>query len=490
MKATTRLIIAIAATLLSAACGSKPKGATQADSLPPIFPDYIGVTVPAGIAPLNFNAIGSDVERVYVVAKGKKDGQMTASGAWADFDEDEWHKLTEQNKGSYMTLTVSFKRAAGWTTYRDFKIFVSRYTLDDYGLTYRRIAPGYEVYSKMGLYQRCLSNFNEEAIFENTAVPGSCVNCHTPNRANPEQFVFHIRGSHGGTLIQKHGAMEILQGKNKQLGGSLVYPYWHPDGRFCAFSTNKTHQSFHVVKNERIEVFDQSSDVFVYDTDKHEALTDPRLMTKTHFETYPAFSPDGRWLYYCTAKAEPIPDRYKEIRYDLCRIGFDAKTGRFAETVDTVFRASRSGKSLTFPRPSYDGRFMMFTLSDYGCFPIWHKEADLWLLDMKTGEARPLAEANSADTEAFHNWSSGSRWFVFSSRRGNGLYTRLYLACIGDDGRATKPFLLPQRNPWEYYDGSLYSFNVPDFTHTRVSFDARRAARIIAADKRESWNIK
>jgi len=489
MEHVRTYIVTALAALLCVACGSKPKDVTQVDSLPSIFPDYIGVTVPAGIAPLNFNAIGDDVECVHVVVKGKKGGQMTASGAWADFDEDAWHKITEENRGSYMTLTVSFKRAGRWIQYRSFNIYVSRYALDDYGLTYRRIAPGYEVYGKMGLYQRCLSGFNEEPIMESTFVPGACVNCHTPNRTNPEQFVFHIRGSHGGTLIQKNGSMEVLQGKNKQLGGSLVYPYWHPGGRFCAFSTNDTHQSFHVVKDERIEVFDNSSDVFVYDTDKHVVLTDPRLMTKTHFETYPAFSPDGRWLYYCTAKQEP-PVRYKEIRYDLCRVGFDPSTGRYGEKVDTLFHASINGKSLTFPRPSYDGRFLMFTLSDYGCFPIWHKEADLWLLDMRTSKARPLVEANSTDTEAFHNWSSGSRWYVFSSRRGNGLYTRLYLACIGDDGRSTKPFLLPQRNPWEYYDGSVYSFNVPDFTHTRVSFDARQAAKVVSSDERKSWNIK
>ena len=47
------------------------------------------------------------------------------------------------------------------------------------GVTYRRIAPGYEVYGKLGIYQRNLSNFEETAILENTAAPGACLNCHT-----------------------------------------------------------------------------------------------------------------------------------------------------------------------------------------------------------------------------------------------------------------------------------------------------------------------
>ena len=40
---------------------------------------------------------------------------------------------------------------------------------------------GYEVYGKLGIYQRNLSNFEETAILENTAAPGACLNCHTAN---------------------------------------------------------------------------------------------------------------------------------------------------------------------------------------------------------------------------------------------------------------------------------------------------------------------
>ena len=87
----------------------------------------------------------------------------------------------------------------------------------------------------------------------------------------------------------------------------------------------------------------------------------------------------------------------------------------------------------------------MFTLSDYGNFSIWHKEANLWLLDLTSGDLRELSEVNSDDTESFHNWSSNSRWFVFSSRRGDGLYTRLYLASMDENGKISKPFSFPRK---------------------------------------------
>ena len=132
----------------------------------------------------------------------------------------------------------------------------------------------------------------------------------------------------------------------------------------------------------------------------------------------------------------------------------------------------------------------MFTLADYGCFPIWHNEADNYILNLQTGEAKPLTEANSPQTDSWHNWNVNSHWFVFTSRRGNGLYTRLYLAHIDDNGNVSKPFLLPQRNPAEYYDALIDSYNTPDFSARKVEFDARSAAHEISSDVRIATNVK
>ena len=340
-----------------------PTNPIQANQLPKIYPDYIGITVPATIAPLNFNVEDIDAESVNVVVEGSKIGELQSEGDYANFDIDEWHHLLAQNRGGDLKVTVYVEKKGNWTQYKDFDIHVSPYALDDWGLTYRRIAPGYEVYGKLGIYQRNLSNFEETAILENTAAPGACLNCHTANRTNPDQFTFHVRGDHGATLVSQNGKREWLKAKNDSLKGSMVYPYWHPSGKYCAYSTNTTHQSFHAVKDERIEVFDQASDVFVYQPATHELILDSLLMTKDHYETYPVFSPDGKTLYFCSSTAEPIPSGYKDIKYNICKIGFDAATGKFGNQVDTIFNARELGKSATHPRPSYDGRYIMFTTS-------------------------------------------------------------------------------------------------------------------------------
>jgi len=473
-----------------AACTARPKDAVKADQQPDIYPDYIGVTIPVGIAPLNFTMSDDGFTSIYVEVTGDKGGHLQASGTYADFDIDAWHEIVSQNKGSRLMLTVSAEKDGKWTEYKPFTIYVSNEALDAWGLTYRRIAPSYEIYSHMGLYQRDLSNFDEEALIENTQVAGMCVNCHTANRTNPDQYVYHIRGDHGATFVHHDHTDEYLQAKNEVLGGSMVYPYWHPSGRYCAFSTNSTSQMFHTARKNRIEVYDSESDVFVYDVEQRTLLNDSLTMRKEWAENCPAFSPDGRWLYYITAVRQDYPTDYDKERYDLCRVSFDAQTGKLGDTVDTLIQVSRNGKSATWPRPSYDGRYLMYTLADYGYFTVWHPEADLWLLDLSTMETRPMNEVNSNRAESFHNWSADSHWFLFTSRRENGLYTQVYLSSIDSNGQATKPFLLPQQNPKKYYRQSFYSFNTPDFASRPIERDRRQSGIDIESDQRVSTTVK
>lgn len=479
----------VALVFLLAACADRPENATKVDRLPKMFPNYIGTTIPAEIAPLNFNMVGA-CDRVDVTVKGSKGGEMHVNGDYADFNIDDWHALTEQNRGGSLVFTVCIKKDGQWTEYKPFKVNVSKDALGEWGLTYRLIPPGYEVYGKLGIYQRDLSTFDQQTIIENTAVPGACLNCHTSNRTDPRQFTFHIRGEHGATLIQQNGKMELLKAKNDSIHGSMVYPYWHPQGKLIAYSTNTTHQSFHAIRSERIEVFDQASDILIYDPARHELILNPDVMTKDHYENYPVFSPDGRTLYFVSSQAWDIPAHYKDIKYNLCRVAFDPTTGKTVGKVDTIFNARQMGKSANHPRPSYDGKYILFTMSDYGCFPIWHKEADQWLFDLRTMKARPLTEINSPNTDSYHNWSNNSHWIVFTSRRANGYYTTLYLAHVNAKGTMDRPFLLPQRNPWHYYDTTVNSFNTPDFTNAPVDLDMRQAARAIESENRVPTKVR
>jgi len=466
------VLLLTAMVLWLSGCSSVPSDVQQSERLPDIYPDYIGVTIPASIAPLNFAMSDDSVTTIDVVVTGKNGNVLHENGECTDFDIDEWHQLLADNRSSDLTVTVCAEKDGSWTAYRPFVIHVSGIPLEEWGVTYRRIAPSYKIYSHMGIYQRCLSTFEETALVDNRQMQGNCVNCHTANATNPDQYVFHVRGEHGATAIVKKGKLELLPSRNDSLGGSMVYPSWHPGGRYCAFSTNKTSQMFHT-RNvaKRIEVYDSQSDVFVYDTETRQILHDSLTMKKYWAENCPAFSPDGRWLYFTTARRQLYPTDYDQERYSLCRVSFDARTGRLGTQVDTLINSRLTGKSVTWPRLSYDGRYLMYTQTDYGYFSIWHPEADLWLYDLRTDDIRPMDEVNSPRAESLHSWSRNSKWFLFTSRQEDGLYTRLYLAAIDETGLATKPFLLPQRHPKRYYRGLMYSYNTTDFTLKPINLD-------------------
>ena len=57
-------LVAIAIGLAS--CTPSVQNPQRMSQLPKIYPDYIGVTIPAGIAPLNFNMRGEAVDVVDV----------------------------------------------------------------------------------------------------------------------------------------------------------------------------------------------------------------------------------------------------------------------------------------------------------------------------------------------------------------------------------------------------------------------------------------
>ena len=473
------------------ACTETVSDATQENILPQIYPDYTGVTIPVNIAPLCFNMADETALRIDAVVTDSHGGSLHAQGEESvDFDLDEWHGLLAQNRGDSLSVVVSAKYEDGWHTYKPFSIYVSPDSID-YGLCYRLIEPGYEVWSKMGIYERDLSSFEERPLIENTQFEG-CVNCHSFNRADPKDMSLHIRGPHGATLLrQDYGPVTAYNTRTDHTLGLCVYPYWHPSGRYIAYSTNTTNQLFHSAGKNRVEVFDTASDLQVYDVEKNELLLSPLLKQDSVYETYPVFSADGRSLYFCAARALPEGSHQLDsIRYSLCRIDFDPATGTFGDQIETVVDAVSQQKSVSFPRPSYDGRFLCYTLSDYGQFSIWHHEADLWLLDLATGESLPMDGANSKDTESFHNWSTNSRWLVVSSRRDDGLFTRPYFCHVDKDGNVTKAFMLPQRNPRQFYRGRFMSFNVPDFITGPTHFDSRQATQAINNEYRKDFGVR
>ncbi len=471
------------------ACSAQVKDAKQIDRLPPIYPDYIGVTIPADIAPLSFNFSDESISRMDVVVKGSRGGEMHVSGAYADFNIAKWHALTEQNRGDSLIVVVSVKKDGQWYEYRPFSIYVSPYSLDDYGVTYRRIAPGYEAGGNIGIYQRDIHTYKESPILTEYSTPTHCMNCHSANRCNPQEFTIQLRGEHGATILQRDGQQTYLNTKTDSTRAACSYTYWHPTGNYIAFSTNAVYQAFFVGRFKPKEVYHTFSNIVLLDTRTNELLLDPRLNTND-LEIWPAFAADGKTLYYSTSKDCRMPDDYLDVKCSLCAIPFDEATGTFGEQVDTLLNGPQDDYSYILARPSYDGRWLMYTRCSRSNFAVEQRDADLWMMDLQTGDVKELTILNSDFSDGYHNWSTNSHWVVFASKRGDAVYGQLYIASIDDEGNATKPFLLPQRNPRKYYLYTFDAFNAPDFTSTRVDFDIHEARKQIFSDERQEVTIK
>jgi len=455
----------------------------KSDTLPGIFPDYINVTIPPNIAPLNFKFLDETKDSRLILRSGEKEVEVKGIQGSFHINPSDWQKMLETAKGNAIEATVCKKTDNGWMSYAPFLWHVAEEPIDPY-IAYRLIPPGYTLWKEMGIYQREVGTFKESAIIENKMTGNNCMNCHSFCMQDPQKMLFHMRQTYPGTYLINGDKIEKLNTKTDQTISALVYPSWHPSGKFIAFTVNDTKQAFHMNDPNRIEVFDLASDAVVYDIEKHELVTAPELFSPNRYENFPTFSPDGRTLYFCTADVQDLPTDFKQVKYSLCSISFDPDSSTFGNAVDTLFNAIAEDKSVSFPRVSPDGKYLLYTLSSYGNFSIWHKDADLYMVNLETKEHYPLKEANSNDVESYHSWSSNSRWIVFSSRRIDGLYTRPYFAYIDENGQAHKAFLMPQEDT-DFYHGFMKSYNIPEFITGKVDYPVHA---IVDAAKNEKGN--
>ena len=448
------------------ACTPKPHDVKQSDMVSDIYPDYKDVTIPVNIAPLNFLVRGAEAVEV-------KAGDVTVNskGGSVEFGMREWRRLLE----TYDTIAVQVTALKGgqWTAYKPFRWYVVGDSIDSY-LTYRLIEPDFSMYSRLQIKQRCVESFDEYALSDYNLVGDRCMNCHTANRSNPRQSMMYVRGEGGGAILNQNGKLRKLNIKTPDMVANSTYFGFSPSGRYVVFSANHVLNALHTKPTSRLEVYDVQSDIYAADLVNNKIIRSPLLNAPEWYETFPAFTPNGKYVYYCTAPKVELPQEYKKLKYALVRIPFDETTGTFGTQVDTVF----TGRSVCHPRVSPDGERLLFSVQDYGTFPIWHKEADLWMMNLKTGEIDTLKVVNSDKSDTYHSWSSNSRWFVFASKRDDGLYGKPYFCYVDRNGRAHKPFCLPQEDP-TFYDDFLKSFNAPELVNGRIPFDAVDVADVM-----------
>lgn len=482
----TKYLFMIITACMALLYGCKPmvENTTQVATLPKMYPDYTEVTIPKNIAPLNF-LLRDQPEAIAVRINGADFDAW--DGSKATFDIKQWRDLLTTNAGKTLNVEVSAQYDGAWKTFKAFHWYVANDTID-HTLTYRLIEPDYEIWNHVTIEQRDITSFETSPIANHEMQENRCMNCHAFSNQDPDLSMVYVRGKDGGAILNDHGTLRKLNIKahndRDSMVSSSVYYGFSPSGRYITFSTNVIIPAFHARANKRLEVYDKASDVYVADLKNNIIYHSPLLADSAHLETFPTFSPDGKYVYYCVADANGLlTDNLKGLQYSLVRIPFNEKTGCIGNKVDTLFHAgtgkdATEKRSVCHPRISPDGRYIVYTVASYGTFPIWHPEADLQLMDLATGRIDSMAMANSDKSDTYHSWSSNSRWLIFASKRGDGVYGKPYFCYIDRNGHAHKPFVLPQADP-SFYDNNLKSFNVPELGRGSVPFDPIDVERVM-----------
>ena len=491
-------LLAVAMLLLTSCAGHPdvPASSKAAKCLPAIFPDYCNVTIPCNIAPLNF-MLPADEYEACVARITTPDGkqQTYGDGVKVQIPESEWHDMLNASKGKSLKVEVWGQKEDEWLSFNPFEIQVAEEPIDEY-VSYRLIEPSYVAWTYMEIAQRNLTSFEETQIFNNEITmndrpKGQCINCHSYQNYKTDNMLFHVRLSNSGTVIVNDGKVSRVNLKRDYTISGGVYPSWHPTAKLVAFSTNLTRQAFHTAHPNKIEVYDLASDMILYDVEKDSVQVVSN--DSTLLEIYPTWSPDGKYLYY--GKSVPLPEEmngmdirttFAKIQYNLVRRSFDLETHRFGEE-ELVYDAASDDKSVTLPRLSPDGRYLLFAIGQYGCFHSRHHDGDIVCIPMdkyngtpltaETASALDLTSVNSKDySDSYPSWSSNGHWIMIASRRDDDNYSRVYFAYF-NNGKVGKAFLMPQEDP-EYHTFLLKSYNRPEFMVEPVKISVAEFAKV------------
>ena len=452
-------------------------------------PDYCGTVVPPNIAPLNF--LVREAGSHYCVKIYSKQGEpieVFSRSSKIVIPEAPWHKLLNLNRGQELYLDVFVKTENNqWVRFHTITNRIANENIDGY-LVYRKIYPSHNIWGKMGIYQRNLQNYDESIVLDNRYYGYGCLNCHTFCGNRPNRMLIDIRDERYGssTLLVEDGAAN-------KIGAKFGFCSWHPSGRLAVCSINKFKQCFHFARDEVRDVVELDSALVYYLVDSKAVKTSPKFSRKERLETYPCWSPDGRYLYFCSApmlwsdRDKMPPEHYDEVKYDLVRVSYDLESNTWGE-LETILSAKDTGLSIIQPRISPDGRWLLFCMCKYGTWTVYQASSDLYMLNLKAAEEtgqykyRRL-DINSNQSESWHSWSANSRWIAFSSKRRDGVFTRSYISYVDQTGKVHKPILLPQRNP-TFYDSCLKTYTFPELIIESIKITGEKLGRVVRGSRK------
>ncbi|MBD3344706.1 MAG: hypothetical protein GF401_06555 [Chitinivibrionales bacterium] len=471
-------------------CSDPVDRSRKTGAAPHIMPDYTDITIPPNIAPLNFTVKEPGTNFMILFSSQKGEGfTIKSTDNKISVPEKKWHSFLKKNKGNDFAVTVYAKDTI-WKQYTPITNHIAQEPIDRY-LAYRKLKPAYHRSGTLILSQRNLESFSVTRLLHNDSLEkgAGCMNCHTFLNNNPDKMSLHIRGAYAGTMLLNNDSLFKVDTRTERNKRPGAFASWHPSGSMLAFSINSVRQLCHTARQEVREAFDVDSDIFLYFIDNKTALSPPLLRQPDRLETFPAWSSDGKWLYFSSAPKlwddfgddeREIVDYVEKVQYDLMRIGYDPATKEWG-SLDTLLSADATGMSIVEPRISPSGKFLVFCMTPWSWMPSFSSRSDLYIMDLTNMIYKKL-ECSSEGAESWHSWSSNSRWLAFSSKRYDGQILRTYFSYIDTGGTARKAFLLPQKKP-DHYESSIWMYHLPELITGAIPITEKELLQAIRSSR-------
>jgi FOG: TPR repeat len=220
-----------------------------------------------------------------------------------------------------------------------------------------------------------------------------------------------------------------------------------PDGRFVVSAVDEEVHVVNYMDFRFLQTFYPTRGLIAwYDRLTKKITTLPGANDPRYVQCNPVWSPDGKWVAFLRAQARMAfngpkatfanDPRETQIKYDLYRAPFNSGAGGTAEPVRG---ASATGKSVSFPKYSPDGKWIVFVQANNGL--LMRPDSRLYIIPAGGGEAREL-QCNMALMNSWHSWSPNGRWLVFSSKAFSP-FTQMFLTHIDENGNASPAVLIP-----------------------------------------------
>jgi len=344
---------------------------------------------------------------------------------------------------------------------------VSADPADDF-IVYRLVAPPFVSLKTPDLYTRDIRQREPRLLLD--ARDHYCVNCHTfsSQEGNTGKLSLQIRYS-GPEPVSERRYLALFD-FDADTSYRAAFPFENQMTTFMAYSPDGTKLA--LTAKQRFFgaagplVFETQSppgdsDIAVYDLAAGTVTLVEGASAEGVLEAYPRWTPDAQSIVFSSAPAGKHPALTQLELMIVPRTG-----GRAVPLLDvdgrkpglvTAADGTERQQSVFYARFSPDGKWMTWTQADYGS--LIKASSDIHIMNWKTRRHRPLASNVDWAADSWHCWSSNSRWIVFASKRDDGIFARMYLTHIDDEGNASPAVRVPIED-----DDLRMSFNLPEFT--------------------------